>query len=127
MKLNILFNWPIKFYRNIKRVNSAAEFLKQKAYELDILDALKVKDFEATTNHDVKAVEYYVKTLLKEAGLEDLKEWVHFGLTSQGINNTAIPLSIKHTMQLLYLPILENVIREIDQQSGYWMEISHAG
>jgi adenylosuccinate lyase len=108
---------------DVKRVKNAADFLKQKAYELDILDALKVKDFEATTNHDVKAVEYYVKILLKEAGLEDLKEWVHFGLTSQDINNTAIPLSIKHTMQLLYLPILENVIREIDQQADNWMHI----
>jgi adenylosuccinate lyase len=109
--------------QDVKRVENASAFLKQKAYELDILDALKVKDFEATTNHDVKAVEYYVKILLKEAGLEDLKEWVHFGLTSQDINNTAIPLSIKHSMQLLYLPILDNVIREIEQQADYWMHI----
>ena len=108
---------------DVKRIENVSEFLKQKAYELDILDALKVKDFEATTNHDVKAVEYYVKTLLDEAGLSDLKEWIHFGLTSQDINNTAIPLSIKHAMQLLYLPVLENVIREIDQQSEYWMDI----
>ncbi len=62
-------------------------------------DALKIKAIEATTNHDVKAVEYFLKEVLDAHKASDLKEWIHFGLTSQDINNTAIPLSWKEAME----------------------------
>ncbi len=63
--------------------------------DFSIADAEKIKATEKITNHDVKAVEYFLKEKLKEAGAEELQEWVHFGLTSQDINNTAIPLYVE--------------------------------
>ena len=67
-------------------------------------DALHIKSVERVTNHDVKAVEYFLKDKLTALGLEEALEFVHFGLTSQDINNTAIPLSIKDAIQKVYLP-----------------------
>ncbi|WP_457825564.1 lyase family protein, partial [Staphylococcus aureus] len=72
-------------------------------------DARQIKQFEAVTNHDVKAVEYFLKEAADKAGISALKEWIHFGLTSQDINNTAIPLSWKHGMEHEYLPALINL------------------
>jgi adenylosuccinate lyase len=72
-------------------------------------DAAKVKATEKITNHDVKAVEYFLKEQLEKCGAAHLKEWIHFGLTSQDINNTAIPLSWKHAMEHEYLPALINL------------------
>ena len=74
----------------------AKEKLQAVTDNFSIEDAQKIKDIEAITNHDVKAVEYFLKEQLDAIGITDLKEWVHFGLTSQDINNTAIPLSWKH-------------------------------
>jgi adenylosuccinate lyase len=80
-------------------------------------DALKIKEYEKTTNHDIKAVEYFIKDQLVNIGLDKYKEFVHFGLTSQDINNTAVPLSIKEAMEEVYLPqvyhlqeVLKNLI-----------------
>ena len=70
-------------------------------------DAEKVKDIEKVTNHDVKAVEYFVKEQFEKAGLGSYKEFIHFGLTSQDINNTATPLSLKDAMQTAYYPLLD--------------------
>jgi len=67
-------------------------------------DALEVKEIEKTTNHDVKAVEYYLKKKFDSLGLQAYKEFIHFGLTSQDINNTAIPLSLKEAMEEVYVP-----------------------
>jgi adenylosuccinate lyase len=67
-------------------------------------EALQIKEIERVTNHDVKAVEYFLKEQLDKAGIGHLKEWIHFGLTSQDINNTAIPLSWKHCLEETYLP-----------------------
>jgi adenylosuccinate lyase len=72
-------------------------------------DAMEVKSIENTTNHDVKAVEYYIKKEFDKLDLNDYKEFIHFGLTSQDINNTAIPLSIKNAVKTVYLPILETL------------------
>ena len=74
-----------------------------------IEDAQQIKDAEKITNHDVKAVEYFVKELLDKQGASHLKEWVHFGLTSQDINNTAIPLSWKQAVEKEYLPAILNL------------------
>ena len=77
-------------------------------------DALEVKKIEGTTNHDVKAVEYYLKKEFDKLGLQAYKEFIHFGLTSQDINNTAIPLSIKNATQDIYLPSLEELINKLE-------------
>lgn len=73
-------------------------------------DAMKIKEVEKTTNHDVKAVEYFLKEKFSELKIEKYKEFVHFGLTSQDINNTAIPLSIKEALHQIYIPHLEEVL-----------------
>src|SRR5690606_24844905 len=78
--------------------------------EFTIEDAQQIKDTERITNHDVKAVEYFLKEKLKALGAEEVVEWVHFGLTSQDINNTAIPLSWKEAMEHEYLPLLQNTV-----------------
>lgn len=74
-------------------------------------DANSIKEIEKTTNHDVKAVEYFIKSALEGLGLGDSREWVHFGLTSQDINNTAIPLSIKEAVENVVMPSLK-VVRD---------------
>lgn len=77
-------------------------------------DALEVKSIEGTTNHDVKAVEYFIKNEFDKLELQSYKEFIHFGLTSQDINNTAIPLSVKNAIEQVYLPQLDTVIAELE-------------
>lgn len=86
-------------------------------------DAEQIKTTERVTNHDVKAVEYFLKEQLKALGADDTLEWVHFGLTSQDVNNTAIPLSWKEAMEEEYLPALENVILSLEKLSEEWTGI----
>jgi len=80
-------------------------------------DALEIKAIEATTNHDVKAVEYFIKKEFDKLELQNYKEFIHFGLTSQDINNTAIPLSIKNALEDIYIPQLNEVIEELDAKA----------
>lgn len=87
-------------------------------------DAKEIKKIEATTNHDVKAVEYFLKEKFSQKGLSEFAEFIHFGLTSQDINNTAIPLSIKEAMEELMLPELERVIEKLELLALDWNEIS---
>ncbi len=86
-------------------------------------DALAIKEIEKTTNHDVKAVEYFIKNAFDELGLEAFKEFIHFGLTSQDINNTAIPLSTKEAFEKAYLPLLVAVISKLKDLSQEWATI----
>ena len=86
-------------------------------------DALWIKDQEKITNHDVKAVEYFLKEKLIELGLEKYLEFVHFGLTSQDINNTAIPLSLKEGVTDIYLPELEKLISKLTEYQNEWKEV----
>lgn len=86
-------------------------------------DAEKIKEIEKTTNHDVKAVEYFIKERLRDIGEEKALEWVHFGLTSQDINNTAIPLLWKHALEYEYLPALLNLNQEIKLLATEWADI----
>ncbi len=86
-------------------------------------DAQKIKDTERITNHDVKAVEYFLKEKLKELGCEDLGEWIHFGLTSQDINNTAIPLLWKDAVEFEYLPAVINLQHELFNLAKGWKNI----
>jgi adenylosuccinate lyase len=86
-------------------------------------DAQKIKDTEKITNHDVKAVEYFLKEKLRDFGSEQLQEWIHFGLTSQDINNTAFPLMWKNAMELEYLPALLNLQHELFKLASGWKNI----
>ena len=86
-------------------------------------DALKVKEIEKTTNHDVKAVEYLIKGKMDELGLERHKEFVHFGLTSQDINNTAVPASLRDAANDVYYPLLEQLVAKLVSLSKEWAEI----
>lgn len=86
-------------------------------------DALWIKETEKTTNHDVKAVEYFIKSKFDGLGLNDFKEFIHFGLTSQDINNTAIPLSTKEAFENVYLPGLVSVIAKLKELAMEWKDI----
>ena len=102
---------------------------KAKTFLLDLkenfseADAKTIKEIEATTNHDVKAVEYFLKIQLDKANCSELKEWIHFGLTSQDINNTAIPLSWKNSMEFDYLPALINLMQHIQDLAVIWKNV----
>ncbi len=86
-------------------------------------DALSIKEIEKTTNHDVKAVEYFIKKAFDNLGLSQFKEFIHFGLTSQDINNTAIPLSTKEAFENVYLPKLISVVGKLKELSVEWKDI----
>ena len=86
-------------------------------------DAREVKEIEKTTNHDVKAVEYYLKKRFHALGLEAYKEFIHFGLTSQDINNTAIPLSFREAVDSVYTPAFETLCQKIGELSEQWKDI----
>lgn len=89
----------------------------------NLAQAEQIKQIEKVTNHDVKAVEYYIKQQFDILGLSEIKEFVHFGLTSQDINNTAIPLILKHATEQVYLPLITEVANIIKQQAETWKEI----
>ena len=97
--------------------------LKKVMDEFSVTDAQQIKQIESITNHDVKAVEYFLKEQLDKAGISHLKEWIHFGLTSQDINNTAIPLSWKHCMEHEYLPAVINIQSSLYQLAAQWKNI----
>ena len=86
-------------------------------------DALEIKGIEKTTNHDVKAVEYFIKKEFDKLELQEYKEFIHFGLTSQDINNTAIPLSIKEALEKAYLPELDSLIEDLRTLSEEYKEV----
>ena len=86
-------------------------------------DANWIKNSEKITNHDVKAVEYFLKDKIKSLGLESFLEFIHFGLTSQDINNTAIPLSLKEGIQKIYLPQIHDLIAILNRYKQEWKEI----
>ncbi len=104
---------PVKAARHLQKLK--AEFGPEHAQE--------IKQIEATTNHDVKAVEYFLKNELDKAEGSEAKEWVHFGLTSQDINNTAIPLSWKHAIEYEYLPGLLNLNTQLRLLAKNWIDI----
>ena len=87
-------------------------------------DAKEIKEIEQTTNHDVKAVEYYIKKEFDKLELQNFKEFIHFGLTSQDINNTAIPLSVKNAVHQIYLPALDEVIEQLNSKAKEYKEIT---
>ncbi|MEO6348335.1 MAG: adenylosuccinate lyase [Aquaticitalea sp.] len=86
-------------------------------------DAIKIKDIEKVTNHDVKAVEYFIKEVFDDLELQKYKEFIHFGLTSQDINNTAIPLSIKEAMNEIYVREYTIILNKLKELSKKWKNI----
>lgn len=87
-------------------------------------DALKVKEIENVTNHDVKAIEYFIKEKFDQLGLEPFKEFIHFGLTSQDINNTAVPYSIKDALNDVYYPEMEDLLKLLNKLVAEWRDVS---
>lgn len=91
--------------------------------DFSLEEAREVKEIEKVTNHDVKAVEYFIKDRFEKLDLSDYKEFIHFGLTSQDINNTAVPLSIKDAMAKVYLPALDELVNKLNELSTDWENI----
>ena len=91
--------------------------------EFSLEDAGSIKEIEKTTNHDVKAVEYFIKDKFDALGIDDQKEFVHFGLTSQDINNTSVPLSIKEALKDVYLPLLQESLALLKAKASEWKSI----
>ena len=99
------------------------QYLQKNANEFSLNDAAVIKQTETVTNHDVKAVEYFIKTALDNCNAGHLKEWIHFGLTSQDINNTAIPLLWKNSIELEYLPAVINLQHTIGKLALAWKDV----
>ena len=108
-----LSTFPIDSYFKLREI--VAQFSE--------LEANRIKEIEGITNHDVKAVEYFLKEKFEKLGLSVYKEFIHFGLTSQDINNTATPLSLKEAVKQVYRPSLTSVIYKLEWMAGEWMEI----
>jgi adenylosuccinate lyase len=116
----ILFLERKKFF---KLSNKTSKHLRKLIEDFGPEDAQEIKQIEYTTNHDVKAVEYFVKNEMEKNGGKGIKEWVHFGLTSQDINNTAIPLLWKHAIEYEYLPFLLNMNTQFKLLAKEWKNI----
>jgi adenylosuccinate lyase len=102
---------------------SLSSELRQIAQDFTVENAQRVKDIEKVTNHDVKAVEYFVKEEFDRLGLQKFKEYIHFGLTSQDINNTAVPCSLRDALQEVYYPRLEKLVLKLESLAESWDEI----
>lgn len=98
--------------------------LRQIYLEFSLADASRIKEIERTTNHDVKAVEYFIKEELDKMNFQGNKEFIHFGLTSQDINNTAVPLSIKEAIDQVFSPQLESLVELLTQLAVEWQDVS---
>ena len=99
------------------------ESLRSIYREFSLNDAERIKEIESTTNHDVKAVEYFIKERFDGLNLEMYKEFIHFGLTSQDINNTAVPLSFKEALNEVYYPALDGLCEMLKERAQEWMDI----
>ncbi len=104
-------------------VAAKAEALRDIYRNFTDTDAQAIKDIEKVTNHDVKAVEYFLKGKFDEMGLADLKEFIHFGLTSQDINNTSVPLSMKECHDEVLLPAYKKILALLDERAEEWKDI----
>lgn len=103
--------------------NSQKEELRALCRDFTFQDAAEVKEIEAITNHDVKAVEYFLKKKFDKNGLSKFKEFLHFGLTSQDINNTAAPYAIKLALNEVFLPVLDDIIQKLTLKAKAWKSV----
>ncbi|MEL4454541.1 adenylosuccinate lyase [Lutimonas vermicola] len=104
--------------------NALFSTLKSIYTDFSAEDALRIKEIESITNHDVKAVEYFIKEKFDQLNLHKYKEFIHFGLTSQDINNTAVPLSLKDAYNSVYLPELDALIKKLESLATEWSAVS---
>ena len=102
---------------------SLFEALRNIYKNFSLADAETVKNTEKVTNHDVKAVEYFIKGKFDEMGLSDYKEFIHFGLTSQDINNTSVPMMVKESLQNVFIPAVEELIAKLNQYAEDWKDV----
>ena len=112
---------PIEQLKGVDK--KAYKQLRQLYLNFSLEDAQKIKDFEKITNHDVKAVEYFIKEKFDSLKLSDYKEFIHFGLTSQDINNTAIPYSLQEAISYAYNPMLDQLITKLSELAEKWSDI----
>ncbi|WP_316798497.1 adenylosuccinate lyase [Pedobacter frigidisoli] len=113
INLNGLENFDKSLYANLREIHE----------KFSEADALEIKETEKVTNHDVKAVEYFIKSKFDSLALDNYKEFIHFGLTSQDINNTAIPYSVKLALNETYLPAIQSLIEKIKELAVEWAHI----
>ncbi len=103
---------------------SKFEALRAIYRDFSLADAERIKEIESVTNHDVKAVEYFLKEQFDAMGLEAFKEFIHFGLTSQDINNTSVPMSIREALNEVYLPELDKLMARLDAMASEWADVA---
>ncbi len=119
---------PLPQLVDIRTANGQAgstlyETLRDIYRDFSVADAQAVKNFEAVTNHDVKAVEYFIKEQFDRLGLERWKEFIHFGLTSQDINNTSVPMSVRDALHELFIPMVEELVNALKVRRDKWADI----
>ena len=119
---------PLPQLVDIRTANGQAgstlyETLRDIYRDFSVADAQAVKNFEAVTNHDVKAVEYFIKEQFDRMGLERWKEFIHFGLTSQDINNTSVPMSVRDALHELFIPMVEELVNALKVRRDEWADI----
>lgn len=117
-----LCNIPLKNLEGVDK--SKFEQIRNIYNEFSFDDALRIKEIEKTTNHDVKAVEYFLKEKFDILGLADFKEFIHFGLTSQDINNTAIPYSLRDAIKDVFYPLIDDVINQLTDMAEQWKHVA---
>lgn len=128
-RVQVEIEYFISLAEFLPQLNSLAtvenkEALRKIYQEFSIEDATRIKEIESVTNHDVKAVEYFIKEKFDLLGLQDYKEFIHFGLTSQDINNTSVPLSIKDALNEVYYPGIQEVIDMLKKYAEDWSNVS---
>lgn len=124
VRVEIEYFISLTSFLNIFDVKSVEQSLRGIYENFSLADAERVKEIEKTTNHDVKAVEYFIKEKFSEiSGLDTYKEFIHFGLTSQDINNTSVPLSIKEALHDVYYPLVEELISQLQEYADKWKDI----
>ena len=111
----------------LPQLEGVAPEMKEKLRDIyrnfSVDDAQRIKDIESVTNHDVKAVEYFLKEQFDALGLEQYKEFIHFGLTSQDINNTSVPMAVRDATERVFIPMLEDVIAWLNEHATEWYDI----
>ena len=110
-------------FKGSQKLEENKEAILELFSSFDVKEALKIKEIESITNHDIKAVEYYLKEKFDTMDLADISEWIHFGLTSQDINNTAIPLSIKDFLTDVFYPQIYSLVNELKSMEEAWGNI----
>jgi adenylosuccinate lyase len=110
-------------FKGSQKLDENKEAILELFTAFDVKEALKIKEIESITNHDIKAVEYYLKEKFDTMNLSDISEWIHFGLTSQDINNTAIPLSIKDFLTDVFYPQIYSLVNELKSMEEAWGNI----